>query len=149
MVQGEGRPQPPARERPETFDVQVADKVRQCFMEVLTAHPEVRSLACCVDWFGPLNAAQGVMHGVWIGESGVVGTADAVYGSIGQTLRMLETQSARAMELNQHLREQYAVLASEVISKHGEVKRLQEEVTALRSAGGLGEEAKEAKAGDP
>ena len=115
--------------RPETFDVQVCEKIRKLFADVLTAHPEVRSLACSIDWFGAMNNSQ-IHHGVWLGEGGLVGSPDGIFGSIQQTLKMLETQCSRAVDLHNHLREQVAILATEAANKSEEIKRLDEEIQA-------------------
>ena len=120
-----------ATARAETFDMKVCERVRRCFAETLAAHPEVRRLACSIDWSGDLNDAK-IMHGVWLGASGIVAAPDAVYGSITQTLRMLDIQCSRALELNQHLREQCSVLATEVINRNGEIERLDKEIATRR-----------------
>lgn len=119
--------------REETFDVKICERLRQTFAEIFVAHPEVRSLACSIDWFGALNDAN-IMHGVWLGDVGIVAAPDAVFGSIMQSLRMLDSQCTRALELNQHLREQCSILATEVVNKNAEVKKLDEEIAARRAA---------------
>ncbi len=121
-----------AEGKADTFDVAVCLKLRRAFAEILAAHPEVRSLACSVDWNGPLNEAN-VMHGVWLGEDGIVSRPDAVFGSIAQTMRILDTQFTRAVELNNHLREQLAVLATEATKRNEEVQRLDKEIEARRA----------------
>jgi hypothetical protein len=120
----------------EAFDARACETVRLAFTQVFKDHPEVRSLALTIVWVGALDDAQ-IHHGIWVAKDAdnkptVVSAPDAVYGSLAQTLRMLDNQLHRAAELNQHLREQCAVLGTEVINKSGQLKKLEEEIAAKR-----------------
>lgn len=115
----------------QTFDQAVCNKLNETFTRIFASHPEVRSLACTIDWFGPLNDGN-ITHGVWLCGNGVVAAPDAIYGSIMQSLRMLDSQCRRAVELNQHLRQDCINLGTEVRNRSEEVKRLDEEINKRR-----------------
>jgi hypothetical protein len=119
-----------------TFDALICEKLKQLITEhIFTVHPEVRGLAVSIDWASALNDAD-IKHGIWIGSppsDEIVSKPDAIHGSIRQTLRMLDLQCSRAVRLNEHLRGQLQNLATEVVRKNEELKKIEEEIQRRRS----------------
>lgn len=107
-----------------TFDVVVCAKIRDCFAEILHTHPEVRGLACSIDWTGQMNET--LNHGVWMSRDGVVSRPEGVIGGMLQTLRMLDAQWARAVALHQAMQEQLTVLATQAEQLSRKVVELSE-----------------------
>ncbi|MCI0421518.1 MAG: hypothetical protein L0312_20215 [Acidobacteria bacterium] len=114
-------PEPRPVEQPLPFDAAACERIRNCFAEVLLRHPEVRSLSATIDYYGALNDAK-INHGVWIGANGAVEQPDAIFGSLFQTLKILNIQLERGLALTEHLREQAQVLGAEVVKRHEELK---------------------------
>lgn len=113
-------PTPPEPEAPQRkpFDQAVADELKEAILGVLVRHPEVRSVAVAIDYKGRLNDAP-INHGIWIGEGGRVERPDAVFGSLFQTLKLLEEMFARALALGSGLRDAVTALMAEV-KRHDE-----------------------------
>jgi len=116
---------PPTPSRP--FDEEVCDRIRAAFQDVFLRHPEVKCLAASITWQGALNDAR-ILHGVWLGPDGPVVEPDGVIASIHQTLKMLDEQTARGLALVAHLQDQVRVLGSEVVARHEQLRKLEEEV---------------------
>jgi len=111
-----------------TFDVAVCEKLRAAFHDVFLNHPEVKALAASITWNGNLNDAQ-IMHGLWLSsDGGPVSTPDGLIGSAFQTIKMLDEQVGRGLNLVTYLRDQVQVLGPEVVAKHEEIKELEEEI---------------------
>lgn len=121
-----------------TFDEAVCERLRVAFADVFLHHPEVKCVAASVCWNGTLNDAQ-INHGIWIGPDGPVQTPDGIIGSIFQTLRMLDEQMGRGMQLAQYFQSQITTLGNEALAKHEELQRLQEAIEAkTKELGGQG-----------
>ena len=121
----------PTQEKKPTFDVAVCERLRHAIVDVLAGFPEVRSIACSVDYHGSLNDAD-INKGIWLGEGGPVTAPDAIFGSVFQTLRILETQCARALQLMESMRENVEVLGSEAVKRHEEIQRLDAQIEARK-----------------
>lgn len=79
------------------FADEIADKLRRCAAEIFLQHPEARSLAMAIDYHGALNDAK-IASGVWVERGNVaVQNPAAVFGSLMQTLKLLEMQFERAL----------------------------------------------------
>jgi len=103
-------PQPPP------FDVAACELMREQILHVLAKHPEVRSISVSLDYFGNLNDAD-IHRGVWIDRSGAVTAPDAIFGSLFQTLRMLDLQLHRAVELIEALRQAATHFGQQVVER--------------------------------
>lgn len=102
------------------------------------AFPEVKCLAATITWNGGLNDAQ-INHGVWLDAGGgPVRTADGLVGSLFQTLRMLDAQTARLAAYAKTTAERVQVLGTDLVKKLEELETVRAEVEALRGgdAGG-------------
>jgi hypothetical protein len=86
----------------EPFDVTVCHKLKDACADVLAKHPEVNNIACIISWNGNLNDAD-INHGIWLGDSGPVNSANGIVGAMYQSLRMLEIQLRRASDLTRQL----------------------------------------------
>lgn len=131
MTTNETQPSPSTveKDRP-LFDVAVCDKLRAAFVDIFLQFPEVSCLATSISWKGNLNDAS-IMHGIWLNSDGGPVTEPAgVVGSTFQTLKMLDEQLGRGLELVKYLRDQVTVLSSEVLKKHEELKNIE----ALKAA---------------
>lgn len=127
-----------AQEKKPPFDVAVCESLRHAITNVLAGFPEVRSIAVSVDYHGALNDAD-INKGIWLGEAGPVTSPDAIFGSVFQTLRMLETQCGRALQLMEQMRENVEVLGAEALKRHEEIQRLDQEIARKTAqAGGSG-----------
>lgn len=125
------QPQVPGKsqtERP-SFDEVIVAKMRTCFQGIFADHPEVATIAATISWRGGLNEAR-VLHGLWLGENGIVVRPDEIFGSIEQCMKMLVQQVSRAGELTEHLRETVEVLGTEATKKHEELKEVEARVEA-------------------
>lgn len=112
---------PSATETRPTFDEAVCAKIKECFQRIFVEHPEVAALSASVVWRGELNNAH-INHGVWVsadGPGGVAAAPDVIFGSIHQTIRLLEQQVGRAVDLITMLRERVVVLGTELARKEG------------------------------
>lgn len=102
----------------------MCDKLRAAFLDVFLAHPEVRCLGATICWNGNLNDAR-IHHGIWLGQDGgPVQDPAGVIGSTYQTLKLLDEQMGRAMEIVTALREQVIVLSTEALNKREELEQL-------------------------
>ncbi len=116
-----------------TFDVAVCERLRAAFADVFLNHPEVKALATSICWNGNLNDAR-IMHGIWLGgDGGPVQTAEGVIGSAFQTLKMLDEQVGRAVDLVSYFRDQLRAVGPEIVAKNEELKRLEEEIEDRRA----------------
>lgn len=115
-----------------TFDVVVCEKLRDAFQPIINSHPEVAALACTISWKGALNSAQ-IHHGIWLGENGLVGEPEVIFGSIYQTLKMLDEQCGRALEFVQMLKEDAVVAGTEAAKRHEELKSLEEKIRQVKA----------------
>jgi hypothetical protein len=115
----------------------VCERIRLAFVDVFLHHPEVKCLSATVCWHGNLNDAQ-INHGIWIGPDGVVQSPDGVIGSIFQTLKMLDEQLGRGMQLAQYFRDQITTLGNEALKQHEELKKVEEALTARKAKIGAG-----------
>jgi hypothetical protein len=106
---------------PPPFDEAACEALRQACVSVIQDHPEVRSVAATVDYYGALNDAV-VQKGIWLGEEGVVTTPDAILGSTMQTLRLLEEQIGRLFQVAGSMKESLQVLGEELVKKSKEVE---------------------------
>jgi hypothetical protein len=134
----------PATDRPPEppFDAAVAEELRRALDEVMLRHPEVKNLAAVVCWHGNLNDAA-ISHAVWVDAAGgPVATADGVLGAAHQTLRLLDHQLGRALEVAHRLRQDVVAdhaerkrLDAELQTKRATLERLQGEIAAAAAAG--------------
>lgn len=123
--------QPEPTPRP-TFDAAICEELRATALNILSRYPEARSIAAVVDFHGALNDAE-VNKGIWLGENGPVKNPAEIFGSIFQTLRLLESQVGRAVELVQQLKDHAELLGSEVVKRSEELKQLEEEIRSRRT----------------
>lgn len=98
--------------RPETFDEAAASILAEAHALIYARCPEVRSLASVIDYKGTLNDA-GVRKGVWDAADGPAVSAGTVFGSLTQTLRLLEEQFCYAVGVVTELRKEAESLAAE------------------------------------
>lgn len=105
---GESSPNEPAG--PQTFDQRACAFLRQAHALIFASCPEARSVASVVDYYGNLNDAQ-IQKGVWHSDQGEVVNADAIFGSMFQTLRLMEEQFHRAIGVGARLRQEAANLS--------------------------------------
>lgn len=96
------------------FDEDSCQRLKDCFSEIMLAHPEVRSLSASIDYHGSLNDSPSVHRAVWLGHRGVVTEPDEIFGSLMSTLRLAAEQFDRALRLVDHLREQVQLLGIEI-----------------------------------
>lgn len=118
-----------------TFDEQVCERLKEAFRDVFLKHPEVKCLSASIVWNGSLNDAN-ILHGVWLGPDGPVGTPDAVVGSIHQTMRMLDEQLGRGMELSAYMQERIQVLGTETVRKNEELEKVKKDLEAAHAQSG-------------
>lgn len=111
------------------FDQEVCHVLRQAASVIFARHPEARSVAAVVDYFGALNDAN-IQKGIWVSPHGPVDTPDGVFGSMFQQLRMLEEQFARAIGYAQQLREDVQSMATEAVALGGRNEQLRKEIAA-------------------
>lgn len=83
----------------------------------LAVTPELRSVTVVLDWYGGLNDAPEVQHGVWVCSDGPVSAPDAVVGSALQTLRVLQHQIDRMTEVTLALQGELTRLAGRVVKE--------------------------------
>lgn len=108
----------------------MCDKLRAAFLGVFLAHPEVRCLGATICWNGNLNDAR-IHHGIWLGQDGgPVQDAASVIGSTYQTLKLLDEQMGRGMQIVNALREQAIVLSTEVMKQREELEQIKRDWTA-------------------
>lgn len=99
-----------------TFDVAVCDELRRALTAVMQDHPEVKCLGTSICWQGDLNDAN-INHAVWIGRDGEpVLKPDGVIGSVHQTLRLLDHQLGRGLEIAHRLRQDILQLATDLVT---------------------------------
>jgi hypothetical protein len=127
----------PRNERPEPprlpFD-QIAHAIlQQAHQLILARCPEVRALATSIDYHGALNDA-GVVRNVWSSRDGPVLAADAVFGSLFQTLRLVEEQFATAVAVAANVREEVQNLSTEAVA----LRRAANEQEHAQEEGGRG-----------
>lgn len=134
-----------------TFDQAITQRLREAALDVLSAHPELRSVCVAFDYKGMLNDAK-IVGGLWIGANGPVNELAAVFGSINQTLKLLEQQCSTAYAVVQHLRDQAGVLGKEIESRHATLQEVEAKIAQVRfdgSAGGRGSSEAEGHQGLP
>lgn len=98
------------------FDKAAIAKMRESISELFVDHPEVRSVAVVFDYEGGLNDAD-IDKGLWLGTAGTVVSPAAIFGSIHNTMLVLEQMFVRASRLEQNMRDRYQLLASELLEK--------------------------------
>lgn len=115
----------PTTEQPErlTFDQAIAEKLKQAATLILAEHPEVRTVACVVDYYGELNDAN-VQFGVWLGENGTVMSPDQAVGSLFATLKLAHQQLQVAVQIASNMREKIVVLGAEINKRYAELQQL-------------------------
>lgn len=102
------------------FDEAIISRFRDLIHELLTDHPELRTVGIVLDWNGPLNDAA-IKAGLWICEDGGVATPVAIAGSINQTMKLLVQQVSRMSELEQGMREELAIIGQALVRKRQEL----------------------------
>lgn len=113
----------PTPEAKKVFDQAVIDKLRAAFEGVFREHPEVKTLAAAVTWNGGLNDAP-LLHGIWLCPAGAVSTPDGIITSAQQTMKLLNNQLNRGVELVQHMQDQVLLLAHEIEKSNAELETL-------------------------
>ena len=106
------------------FDKAAISTMRATALNVIAAHAEVRSVIVVIDYAGELNEAN-VDKGLWVGEDGAVTKIDAIHGSIGNTVAVLEQLFLRAAQHAQNMREQVMVLGKEIIKRKAELNGIE------------------------
>ena len=87
---------PPQEQRTNVpFNIDILNHFRALAAEMLTQHPELRSVCLTLDFKGSLNTAK-IDNALWLGETGAVERIDAIMGSIDQTLNLLGIMFLRA-----------------------------------------------------
>ena len=122
----------PQTQRPEPFDVRACAILREAHAVIYAQCPEVRSIGSTLDYFGHVNDAN-VQKGIWSSENGPVQAVDAIFGSMFQTMRLLENQFSAAVEVAAAMRAEAEALASANIELRKEREAIQEEIAACRS----------------
>jgi hypothetical protein len=117
-------PQP--EERQPTFDEAVVAELGETAKRVLARHPEVRGVACTVDYFGALNDAD-VNYAVWIGRDGVVSKADGIVGGAFQQVKLLGLMFERGLKMATALRDALTSLSKQVADEHEKLEALRKE----------------------
>lgn len=118
-------PESPENRKPErpTFDLAIAEKLRDAAVKVLTDHPEVRTVACIVDYHGNLNDAD-IQFGVWLGEDGTIMKPDQALGSMFATLKLFHQQLQTSVQLSVNMRRTLEVLGTEINKRYAELQKL-------------------------
>lgn len=100
----------------QTFDRRAEAEFRKAAAAAFAACPELRSVGVVFDFYGRLNDAAGVSHGVWLDDAGGPPRAgDAVMGSVFATLRHLGRQMEAAVDLAVALRDDVTALTAEAV----------------------------------
>jgi hypothetical protein len=121
-------PSPPA---PLPFDQAVAEEVRAALADVFLRHPELKAVGVAFSWAGSLNDAQ-ILHGVWLGPTGRVNTLEGIFGSVAQTMKLLDQQMTSAYEAQAQMRNHATKAGQEAVTRHEEIQRLDQEIEARR-----------------
>ena len=101
------------------FDKAALEKLRGCINECLTEHPELRSVVVVLDYHGTLNNSD-VDKGIWIGTDGSVIRPEAVFGSIDNTMKILEVMFGRSVSMVEGIKEQAHVVMHELRKRRTE-----------------------------
>lgn len=124
-------------EQPETekvqFDEHLCNAQKELALALFQQFPMLRSIGVTFDYYGALNDAQ-VQKGVWMSDKGPVSSADAIFGSMFQTLRLLQEQFARAIDYGAHLRESVEVMTIESVRLHNDIQEKTTELQRLEAA---------------
>lgn len=115
-----------------TFDQAICLRFRETIHHAFVAHPELRSVAVVFDYAGSLNDAR-VDKAIWLGPDGAVQSLAGVFGSIQNTLSLLDAQMTRAAAAEQQMRERVSILGAEAKSKHEELQKLERKKAALEA----------------
>lgn len=119
----QANPETPSQPERLTFDLAICEKLKQAAMQVLASHPEVRTVACVVDYYGDLNDAD-VQFGIWLGEHGTVMAPDQALGSMFATLKLWNQQFQTAVQLAANMRQKIEVLGAEINNRYAELQKL-------------------------
>ncbi len=118
--------QAPASTEPLTFDLQVAEELREAALAVFTRHPEVACLGMAISWKNGLNDNQEIVHGLWLTPDGqVVASPPDVIGSAWQTLKLLDQQLARAAQCIQYYERLLVEVTGKVKEAYEELQKVQ------------------------
>lgn len=115
------------------FDERLCQAQKELALAMFQQFPMLRSLCTTFDYYGKLNDAQ-VQKGVWMSDKGPVSSADAIFGSMFQTLRLLEEQFGRAIDYGAKLRETVEVLTVESVRLHNDIQEKTTELGRLTEA---------------
>ena len=98
-------------------DKAVCRALKEAAAAQLAVTPELRSVTVVLDWYGGLNDAPEMQHGVWVSADGPVSAPDAVVGSALQTLRVLQHQVDRMPEVILTLQKELTRLVGKVVEE--------------------------------
>jgi hypothetical protein len=121
------------------FDQFACAVLRQAHAAIFAHCPEVRSVGSTLDFYGALNDAP-VQKGVWSSDHGPVDTADGIFGSMFQTLRLMEEQFGKAIELGAQMRDDIQALTEENVKLREINEQLQGEIERRAQQLGIGTE---------
>ncbi len=129
-----------------TFDQMILNEFKEVGFKILARHPEARSLAMVVDYQQSLNDAN-VNKGLWIGPNGSVTDPAAVFGSMHQTLELLQTQIVAARKVVLNLQQQAGHYGQELVKTREALQTLQAEQVPPRADPSAHEQAGQAETG--
>lgn len=124
-------PQPPETEKMQ-FDEQLCQFQKELALGMFQQFPMLRSIGVTFDFYGNLNDAQ-IQKGVWMSDKGPVSSADAVFGSMFQTLRLLQEQFGRAIDIGADLRRSIEVMTVESVRLHNAIQEKSAELQRLEA----------------
>lgn len=117
--------------RPQFYQ-DIVQRIVDVFGQLLTAHPELRTLAAVIDYRGVLNDS-GVPSAVWIGERGAPTRPDEVFGSMFQTVKLVDKQIASAWDMIKAMRDVMQSASAAVVAKRQELSDLEKKIAEVRA----------------
>lgn len=114
------------------FDAEICEALADRCREIFLRHPEVKAVGASIVWNGKLNDAD-INHHIWISPHGAVTTPDGIIASVYQTLKLLDQQMGRALQLAEQMRDTITTLGEEATKKHGELQGLQAQIEGLKA----------------
>lgn len=108
------------------FDEKAQQILQDSATKLLASVPEVRSVTCILDFYGPLNDSPDIRKGLWVGDgtNGAI-SLDGAFGSMLQTLKVFEQQFAYSVQLIQSMKAEAAEIGQELVELRKEKEALQ------------------------
>jgi len=125
----------PTTQNQTTFDLAVCNRLQEACRDVFLHHPEVKAVSVAICWNGKLNEAE-INHGLWVGPDGPVTTPDGIVGSVYQTLRLLDIQLGRGMELALKLQSDLTGLYKDLLDANEKLEKAKAQLPAEKAGDG-------------